>query len=848
MRWRLQFFLQDGSQSIVKFRLYMHGSHGQTLSRINGFIQNVVLRNVVEIDLGFLFNFPADDDCLKIPHSQSLKVLKVRSEDGLKMPAFIGCFPSLRVFDVKVSLTESGNELITNLFPCIPALEKMSLVGDLTNCIGEIYVNIGGVALKHLELELLIDNCDDCDAMVVIDAPNLKYLRLQDRFLASYLVKNKPLISEVRLDVGEYDIMTRSLHQSSFAVGNFVTCCANLGIMNYATQLFDQMPQPNSFVWNTMIRGFQQNHQPRYALDLFERMRVEPVDPDCFTFPFVIRACTDLMEDVRGKYIHGLLFKVGLELDTFIGTSLIEFYGNLGDTKAARSVFDELPMKDKVAWTVMLSSCVNECSDLQAARKLFYRMPGKDIVSWNIMIFQYIKAGEVQNAYELFTLAPVKDLLMYNTVLGGHARHGEVDVMVKFFNDMPMKDLVSWNTVIGGLVRVKRVKEAMNHFRQMLSENIHPNEITFVSLLAACAQVGALDTGRWLHSYIDRNNHRLDVVVGTVLVDMYSKCGDLESAEYVFNKLQDPDVIAWNAMLMGFSMNGQSKMTLELFTRMKVESVKPNEITILGVLCACVHAGFVNEGQQVFDSMVKDLGLAPRVEHYGCMVDLLGRAGLLDEAYELIQGMPMEPHTGVWGALLGACKLHKKVELAETAIKHLNELEHEDGGYLTMMSNIYANAGRWDDVARTREVMRQKGVDKLRGCSSIEVNGEIHEFGAEDKVHPRVEEIHEMIDEILSRLRIAGHVASRNEVFFDVEDEEKDKVLSYHSEKMAVAFGLISTAKGTVIRVVNNLRICGDCHNVMKLISNTFEREIVIRDRSRFHHFKKGCCSCGDYW
>ncbi|KAD3337887.1 hypothetical protein R6Q59_027379 [Mikania micrantha] len=193
------------SQSIVKFRLYMHGSHGQTLSRINGFIQNVVLRNVVEIDLGILFNFPADDDCIKIPHSQSLKVLKVRSEDGLKMPAFIGCFPSLRVFDVKVSLTESGDELITNLFPCLPALEKLSLVGDLTDCTGEIYVNIGGVALKHLELELLIDNCDDCDAMVVIDAPNLKYLRLQDRFLASYLVKNKPVISEVRLDVGEYD-------------------------------------------------------------------------------------------------------------------------------------------------------------------------------------------------------------------------------------------------------------------------------------------------------------------------------------------------------------------------------------------------------------------------------------------------------------------------------------------------------------------------------------------------------------------------------------------------------------------------------------------------------------------
>ncbi|KAJ0766286.1 putative tetratricopeptide-like helical domain superfamily, DYW domain-containing protein [Helianthus annuus] len=643
-------------------------------------------------------------------------------------------------------------------------------------------------------------------------------------------------------------LLRTALHRSSYAVGNFITSCANLGLMNYAHQMFDQMPEPNSFVWNTLIRGFQQNHEPRKVMDFYDRMWSERVGPDCFTYPFVIRACTELSEHVRGKCVHGLLFKVGLELDMFIGTSLIEFYGGFGDANAARRVFDELPVKDKVAWTVLLSSCVDKCSDLEAARKVFDEMPGKDLVVWNIMIFQYVKAGDVRNAYELFTLAPVKDLLMYNTVLGGYARHGEVDIMINFFHDMPAKDLVSWNTVIGGLVRDNRIKEAMNCFQQMLSENISPNEITLVSLLSACAQVGALDTGRWLHSYIDRNNRGLNVVVATGLVDMYSKCGDLESADYVFNKLQNPDVVAWNAMIMGFSMNGQSKKTLKLFTRMKSGSVMPNEVTILGVLCACVHAGFVNDGRELFNSMVKDLGLAPKVEHYGCMVDLLGRAGLLDEAYELIQSMPMEPHTGVWGALLGACKLHKNVELAETAIKHLNELEHEDGGYLTMMSNIYANAGRWDDVARTRQLMRTKGVDKLRGCSSIEVNGEIHEFGAEDKVHPRLKEIHEMIDEILSRLRLAGHVASRNEVLFDVEDEEKDKALLYHSEKMAVAFGLIATTKGTVIRVVKNLRICGDCHAVMKLVSETFEREIVIRDRSRFHHFKNGRCSCGDYW
>ncbi|CAI9301194.1 unnamed protein product [Lactuca saligna] len=555
-------------------------------------------------------------------------------------------------------------------------------------------------------------------------------------------------------------LLRTGLHHSSFAVGNFVSCCANLGLMYYATQLFDQMPEPNSFVWNTLIRGFQQNHEPKKAMDLFDRMRIEPDGPDRFTYPFVVRSCTELMEHLRG----------------------------------------------------------------------------------------YIKAGDIQNAKVLFNLAPVKDILMYNTLLGGYARHGEVNIMLDFFHSMPTKDLVSWNSVISGLVRDKRNNEAITHFHQMQSENIHPNEITLVTLLSACAQVGALDTGRWLHSYIDRNNSSSNLVVSTSLVDMYSKCGDLDSARQVFDKMSNRDVVAWNAMIMGFSMNGQSKTTLQLFTRMKREQVKPNEITILGVLCACVHSGLVKEGQKLFDSMDQEHGLEPRVEHYGCMVDLLGRSGLLNEAYSLIQSMRVEPHVGVWGALLGACKLHKNVELAETAMSHLNELEHEDGGYLTIMSNIYANVGRWDDVCRVRELMKEKGIGKLRGCSSIEVNGVIYEFGAGEKVHERVEEIYEMIDEISGGLGVVGHVGRRSEVFFDVEDEEKDEVLMYHSEKMAVAFGLISMEKGSVIRVVKNLRICGDCHDVMKVISKMYEREIVVRDRSRFHHFKNGGCSCGDYW
>lgn len=354
--------------------------------------------------------------------------------------------------------------------------------------------------------------------------------------------------------------------------------------------------------------------------------------------------------------------------------------------------------------------------------------------------------------------------------------------------------------------------------------------------------------GKWLHSYINRNNLGLNVMVGTALVDMYSKCGDLESAEYVFDKMPTHDVVAWNAMIMGFSMNGQSRKTMEFFKHMKNEAMRPDDVTILGVLCACVHAGLVDEGHKCFDSISKELGLRPKLEHYGCLVDLLGRAGLLNEAYEVIQSMPMAPHTGVWGALLSACKIHKNVDLAEVAIEHLIELDHKDGGYLAIMSNIYANARRWNDVSRVRDLMIKKGIGKLRGCSSIEIRGEIHEFGVEEKIHPRAKEIHYMIDEISNRLKMAGHVCSTNEVFFDVEEEEKEKALYFHSEKMAVAFGLIATDKGTVIRIVKNLRICDDCHGSIKLISGIFEREIVVRDRSRFHHFKEGSCSCGDYW
>ncbi|OVA17851.1 Pentatricopeptide repeat [Macleaya cordata] len=671
--------------------------------------------------------------------------------------------------------------------------------------------------------------------------------RLQ-RQQALSLLKNPTKTSNELKALHVYLIRT-GLHQSSFAIGNFVAHCATLGTMDYANKVFDQMLEPNTFVWKTMIRGFQKNQEPIKTLLFFDRMRAQSIQPDNFTYPFVVRACADLQDLRKGKWVHGQLMKTSLETDIYVATNLIELYVSCGDVRVAHRVFDEMPVRDAVSWTAIMSGYVNQCdSDMKTAQQIFDEMPVRDVVAWNTMIAGYVKSGDMEVARMLFDRAPTKDLLTYNTLLGGYGKYGESEVVLRFFDSMPEKDVVSWNSIIGGFVQNKRVNEAMAFFHRMQIENVRPNMVTLVSVLSACAQVGALDTGRWIHWYIDRNRFSLNAMMGTALVDMYSKCGALESAQRVFDFMTDRDVVTWNAMIMGFSMNGQSKKALDFFYRMQDEEVKPNEGTMIGVLCACTHAGLVDEGRNCFDKMHEEFGITPKLEHYGCMVDLLGRAGLLDEAYEFIQKMPLVPHIGVWGALLNSCKTYGNIELAECATKHLIELDHEDGGYLTTMSNIYANAGRWDDVAKVRVLMKKKKIGKLPGCSSIEINGEIHEFGVEEKIHPRSKEIYEMIDEISKRLRMAGHVASTTEVFFDVEDEEKERALFFHSEKLAIAFGLIATDKGATIRVVKNLRVCVDCHSAIKLISKIFDREIVVRDRCRFHHFKEGFCSCGDYW
>ncbi|XP_015695447.2 pentatricopeptide repeat-containing protein At5g66520-like [Oryza brachyantha] len=403
--------------------------------------------------------------------------------------------------------------------------------------------------------------------------------------------------------------------------------------------------------------------------------------------------------------------------------------------------------------------------------------------------------------------------------------------------------------MVNAYVQAGDGREALGLFTRMQAEGVSPDDTVLVGVLAACAQLGVLEQGKWVHGYLKANNKRISVFLGTALVDMYAKCGELQLGMEVFKGMKEKNVLAWTTMIKGLAMHGRGSEALMLFAQMESLGVKPDDIAFIGALCACTHTGLVDKGRELFNSMVRKYGIRPKIEHYGCMVDLLARNGLLNEAREMVEKMPMKPDALIWGALMAGCRFHKSVELAEYVVKHWIELEPDKSGAYVLLSNIYAASGRHASAREIRHLMREKGVEKTPGCSTVEIRGVIHQFIVGDLSHPLIEEILAKWDEIDSRIRLEeGYVPDKKEVLLDIEEEEKEDALSRHSEKMAIAFAFINTSDDMPIRIVKNLRVCHDCHHVTKLISKVYGREIIVRDRTRFHLFKDGSCSCKDYW
>ncbi|XP_059653362.1 pentatricopeptide repeat-containing protein At5g48910 [Cornus florida] len=567
----------------------------------------------------------------------------------------------------------------------------------------------------------------------------------------------------------------------------------------YARLVFDQMPQPNCFSWNTIIRALSESNNeedPLEALILFSQMiQNQFVEPNCFTFPSALKACARTGRLEEGKQLHCMIVKYGLDSDEFVLSNLVRMYVMCGVMNDAQGLF--------------VSSVEVENSEK--------RREVGNVVLWNVMVDGYIRLGDFKAARQLF-------------------------------DKMPQRSVVSWNSMISGYAQKGQFKEAIDLFWEMQMGDVCPNYVTLVSVLPAISRLGALDLGKWVHLYAEKSKIDIDGVLGSALVDMYSKCGSFEKAIQVFASLPQRNVITWNAVISGLAMHGQAKDALNYFARMEQAGVTPSDVTYIGVLSACSHAGLVHEGRSIFNQMVRVSGLEPRIEHYGCMVDLLGRAGLLGEAEELILNMPIKPDDVILKALLGACKMHGNVEMGEHIAKRLMEMAPRDSGSYVALSNMYASLGRWQDVAELRLKMKEMDIRKDPGCSWIELDGVIHEFLVEDSSHPRAEEIHIMLEEMSNQLSLVGYRPNTTQVFLNIDDEDKENALHYHSEKITVAFGLISTAPQTPLRIVKNLRVCHDCHASLKLFSRIYNRRITVRDRKRFHHFENGSCSCMEYW
>ncbi|XXG55453.1 hypothetical protein AAC387_Pa03g3119 [Persea americana] len=642
--------------------------------------------------------------------------------------------------------------------------------------------------------------------------------------------------------------------ESNYLVTKFVHTSSNLGEIHYARQLFDETPYPNVFLWNAIIRGYSRHELYDGALKLYYGMQQEGVSPDGFTLPYVLKACSSFPSLKTGREVHAQIFRHGLESDVFVQNGLIAMYAKCGLLGCARLVFDGLCERTVVSWTSMLSGYAQNGHPLEAL-KIFSEMRAADVNADFVALVSVLKAytdvegleqgKSVHSCVIKSGLELEPDLLIALTAM--YAKCGQVQVAKSLFDHMSMPRVILWNAMISGYAKNGYANEAVELFRKMVSTNARPDSITLRSVILACAQVGVLELGIWMDDYVSRSEYRDDVFVNTALIDMYAKCGSIRHSRIVFERIPSKDVVVWSAMISSYGLHGHGHEAIDLFHKMKLARVEPNDVTFVGLLSACNHSGLVDEGWKYFHCM-RDYGIEPRHQHYACVVDLLGRAGYLDEAYDFVMSMPMKPEVTVWGALLSACKIYGNVRLGRYAAEQVFALDPLNAGHYVQLSNLYASAGLWNDVSKVRVLMKERGLVKALGYSLIEINGKLQSFRVGDKSHPRSKEIFVMLEELEKELKEAGFVPNTDSVLHDLNTEDKEESLCNHSERLAIAFGLISTPPGTTLRITKNLRACVNCHSATKLISKIVEREIVVRDANRFHHFKDGLCSCGDYW
>lgn len=641
----------------------------------------------------------------------------------------------------------------------------------------------------------------------------------------------------------------------SFSANALVDMYAKAKGLEDAISVFEKIAQPDIVSWNAVIAGCVLHNCHGRALKLFRQMRGSGIRPNMFTLSSALKASAALGFEKLGRQLHSFLIKMDTESDSYVKVGLIDMYCKCEMMDDARVLFNMMPKKDMIAWNAVISGHSQMAEDIEAVT-LFPEMH-KEGIGFNettlstvlkstaslqaISICEQVHALSVKTGFQ-------SDMYVINSLLDAYGKCGSVENAVRIFKECKTEDLVAFTSMITSYAQYEQGEEALKLYVQMLERGNKPDSFVCSSLLNACANLSAYEQGKQIHVHILKFGFMSDAFAGNSLVNMYAKCGSIDDAGRAFSEVPERGIVSWSAMIGGLAQHGHGKEALNMFHQMLRDGVCPNHITLVSVLCACNHAGLVTEAKKYFESMKELFGVVPREEHCACMIDLLGRAGKMNEAMELVNTMPYQANASVWGSLLGAARIHKNVELGEHAANMLLALEPEKSGTHVLLANIYAAAGMWDKVAKMRRLMKDNQVKKEPGMSWIEVQDKIHTFIVGDRSHSRSREIYAKLDELLDRMHKAGYVPMVEIDLHDVEQSEKERLLRYHSEKLAVAFALIATPPGAPIRVKKNLRVCVDCHTAFKFICKIVSREIIVRDINRFHHFKDGSCSCGDYW
>ncbi|KAI3747572.1 hypothetical protein L6452_10071 [Arctium lappa] len=694
--------------------------------------------------------------------------------------------------------------------------------------------------------------------MSVLTQPRHVSVLVQDTVkLLRYLAQTKNLklgkVIHARLIVSD-QVYGDNVHETNSLVNLYSKCVE----LESAHHVFDKMNIRNVASWSALMAGLFQKGFAFEVLRLFKSMVSEDDDlcqPNEYIFATVLSSCSNVGYLLLGRQCHGYVLKSGLVFHQYVKNALVRLYSMLSDVVGAMEVLVSVPGSDTCTYNLILTGLV-ENGYLDEASNILRRMLAEHVM-WNkatyISVFglcarlKDLSLGH--QVHNQLLMSDVEfDVFVCSAIINMYGKCKQISCARKVFDRLETRNVVAWTAMLAAYSLHGSFEESLKVFLDMQREDIVPNESTFSVLLNASAGLSSLGYGYSLHALAEKRGFKGHTNVGNGLINMYSKTGDIEAAKKMFVGMTYRDTVSWNTMICGYSYHGLGNKSLALFEEMLKTDENPNHVTFVGVLTACGHLGKVEEGFYYLKQLMKQKGIEPGLEHYTCMIGLLSKAGRLNEAANFMLSTPINWDVIAWRTLLSACYTHRNHTLGTQVAEIIMGLDPDDVGTYTLLSNMHAKANKWGGVTKIRELMKKRNIKKEPGLSWLEIKNQTHVFVSDDNGHPEFVQIHGKLKELFAKIKALGYMPDTANVLHDVEDEQKEDHIGYHSEKLAVAYALLKTHEKAPICIIKNLRICDDCHSAMKLISKVTKRLINVRDVNRFHRFQDGSCSCADYW